>query len=435
MALWFVQSMTSKDDDVVWIQPLSDGHRNTLYSILYNNDTVSSQAKDDLFTVLMDAKRRRHWIACDCESNNGSNPPAMATICQRDSGLYLRRVIGYGEHAHTCMFHRKRSAENSSKNLRPAHKANALFGLYKQSRTRNISAAKPDTRTKPKATAGVQVPRLGRNLFRLLETARLTYLTADLPDIREQYQSLKNATKGIQIADGIPLNDFFFTFPNQVKYAGVKLRQTQARWPRNCSPHAFVFVVADEIRNMVLLCGQGERQTEIRLKHSLHKLSGRLGALSAPYGVLLTVAEYKDSGWFVPIDAFAAPIYSKQLLVPVDSSYERIVLNTLLSVAKSLRKRKVELMIEKPVFDIRISKESYCRPDFILRGNGRTIVLEVGGSHEPEYLARKAETHKIMARIGPVINLDAYEADVKSTWKEALSRLARQIYAGILSDK
>jgi hypothetical protein len=101
------------------------------------------------------------------------------------------------------------------------------------------------------------------------------------------------------------------------------------------------------------------------------------------------------------------PIFAGNRFVPVDSEFERLVLQELLDLRRALDGAGWTLSIEKPLFDI-LTPLGACRPDFLLEacarstGEIRRIVVEAMGSDDPDYLASKAVTYPRMMQIAPV---------------------------------
>jgi hypothetical protein len=191
-------------------------------------------------------------------------------------------------------------------------------------------------------------------------------------------------------------------------------------------------VTADEIEeeSNSMLCKVKCEIKKIAFSGILKKLSGRIGQVSAPYLVIFTITDAVNDGFFQPMNVFVVPVYSKSLLVPVDSSYERKVFSKLLQALPYWKKCGAEVRIKKPLFDTVVHTqegEKSIRPDFLISANGTKIILEVSGSHEVEYLERKKRTHALMAEFGTLINFDACEAEKNGNWQQALNFLFRDI--------
>jgi hypothetical protein len=378
-----------------------------------------------LFHFYKALKLTRQWIVCDCQTQI----PAVMTVCQREQCLYLRRISSFAEHHPHCPFYRDRIEAASSPAVRKKPESSTLFGLYKASSTITTHSSSSSGLSQ---SPSQRLPTLARRLFRLLDDAKLLAIPALLPSLPEQYQAIKKTCNSIRIASGVYLSDYFWTHPAQLSYAKSLLGCAQSRWPAQYSPHGFMLLLADACEDKRLTCQYKNKEYIIETINPIKLSSGRLGAVSAPFLVLMSIAQLTEGESFTPLDAYAIPVYSKSLLMPVESSYERKVLKSLLSIAWSLEKKGIALTIEKPMFDIEVG-DSWCRPDFILRHQHHAIVIEVMGSHEDEYLTRKQHTHATMKKLGDFIEIDAYAAEAKQEWDERLSKLARTIYACVFS--
>lgn len=90
-------------------------------------------------------------------------------------------------------------------------------------------------------------------------------------------------------------------------------------------------------------------------------------------------------------DAFAVPIYSTNLLIPLESNYERTILKIILKLTHGLK----DLMIEKPLICLQDDNKNKYRPDFIISSsNGKNIYIEVLGSTNELYLSHKSDMHE-----------------------------------------
>ena len=157
--------------------------------------------------------------------------------------------------------------------------------------------------------------------------------------------------------------------------------------------------------------------------------------VEGPYLFLGVVAQSVDGpGWECRM-AYAQPIASPQLPIPVESDYERQALLSLAQLVRDLRSDKelqealggvggVEL--QKPLFPIRVH-EGLCLPDVLLtvtRPGGPVprvpddpfddsdkvrYVFEVMGFDDAKYEKQKEETHRRMERLGRVIRLEGWQ--------------------------
>jgi len=111
---------------------------------------------------------------------------------------------------------------------------------------------------------------------------------------------------------------------------------------------------------------------------------------SAPY--FLMASALLDSNMKVfPNDAFALPIYSTNLLMPLESNFERTILKIIFKLTSKIK----DLIIEKPLICLQDEDKNKYRPDFIISSsNGKTIYIEVLGSSNELYLSHKSDMHE-----------------------------------------
>lgn len=428
--MWQIKPDEKSQHGLKYIEALSQEHIKLLKRLAYcakSGGELDSNSTRHLFDLLRTVKLKQEWIACDCHNDK----PSVMTVCHRNQSLYLRRVASFPEHDQACIFYRE-SVENTSQATRKKPKASSLFSLYRES----SEVAAPKVSLSISGSSGGQsLPKLARRLFQLLDMAGLLQVTSDYREIKAQYGALKKVTESLQLTPKNRLCHYFWTHPAQVGYAGMYLKKTKYTWPKEHSPHGFLLVVAEKIDGDTLLCKYGGKTYEIKTQNPVKLSSGRLGGISAPYLVFMSIASLGASAGFYPLDAYAIPVYSPFLLMPVESHYERLFLKKLLSLSASLKKRGINSVIEKPMFDISVGENEACRPDFIIKANNKTLVLEVMGSHEEDYLERKARTHPLMEKLGPLLEFDALKATNNKSWDEDFTKIAKIIYAQLLMTK
>ncbi len=424
--MWIVALQDRSRHTLRRIQPVEPSQQRRLTHAVTKARLSQSgdiQASERVSPWLLGLKQRGYWLACDCRSD----PAPVMTVCRRHQSVYLRRVISFPEHASRCPFYREPPADQRTEPPRKRPAVSQGFGVYQRDRDVDLSQLVVTASRQTPSIGSTRLPKLGRCLFRLVEAAGLTQWAGTMPSIVDQYSALHEATTQFDIVKGRALNEFFWTFPSQVGFAGLTVHRAAKHWPSASSPHGFVCVIAQAIEGNQILCQHKNTTITINVTNKLQLSSGRLGRQSAPFLVLLTIAAPPDQSRFLPFDAFAVPVDSTRCLMPIESHYERVVFQQLIKIQHSLQRRGITLTIEKPLFDLPV-RDHHCRPDFCLRASGKTIILEVMGSHEADYFARKARTHPLMQQLGTLIEIDAYEAAQSNAWEPYLTRMTQQIY-------
>lgn len=427
--MWCVMPVTKSTHELTYVTSLT--HEETallkqLASVTQVGETLNHATMDKIHRFVSQVKRRHQWITCDCQNE----PPCVMTVCHRGQSLYLRRVASFAPHQKTCIFYREASEQQTQPTRKKPSKS-ALFSMYRES----VEVAVPSVSIASNSNSHRQsLSKLARRLYQLLDMAGLLVFTVtDGKKISAQYADIHAVTQKINLTQHHKLSEYFWTHPNSVTRACLHLQNTQTQWKKSFAPHGFLLVVATSVDKHKIICDISKQTYEIHVENAIKLSSGRLGPVSAPFLVLVSIARLGPDKAYCPLDAFAVPVYASYLLMPVESHYERLFLKGLISLANSLSKKGLQLNIEKPMFDIQIEGEGVCRPDFILKSHHRTIVLEVMGSHEPEYLQRKEQTHGLMSELGALLTFDAHKANLNDTWDDDFSKLAKIIYAKFLS--
>jgi hypothetical protein len=430
--MWFVEPVPQENNKLKWLQKLLPDEEKSLRSIYsIEAGTIPKELAQKYIQLLLTIKRKGHWITCNCK---GGMPPVM-TVCQRGQSIYIRRVPSFPEHEKSCLFYREQAEQSDSSPERRRPEGDALFGIYKSSETiGGLQTA--NNQSAESGSTGARLPRLGNSLFRLLEKAQLNQVMADSllanksPDY---FEALRQIAQQCWITKSQKLSDFFWTHPKQVGFAAIKIKESASAWPKTSVPHGFMAVVAKRIENNLLYCELAQETVTVKLAGKIKLSSGRLGERSGPFLVLFTIGAEPGSTFYQPLDAFAVPVYSSWQLFPVESHYERMVLKMLLNVVKALKqKHQISLVIEKPLFDMKVKEDLFCRPDFILKSDRKTLIIEVMGSEEEAYLASKARTHPIMQQLGELMEFDSLTAEKSKDWNLHLDQLAKRIYAFFL---
>ncbi len=177
-----------------------------------------------------------------------------------------------------------------------------------------------------------------------------------------------------------------------------------------------------------------DRSTKFTLFNSVsnvHLHSGRISLKKGPFVFIATIAETtKESGGtlIAPLRCYIAPVLSKGNWAIMDSDYERRVASRLIS-SKGWYSAKADFLaaVSKPLFYTSTDIEP-CLPDFIISSEHHSIILEVMGSHAPQYLDRKERTHASMEQLGQLMTFDAYAAEKGGTFDEECFDAVRKVF-------
>lgn len=392
---------------------------------------LNAMEEQRLVRLLNDWRERGYWIACDCKR---SEPPLM-TVTRRDNGtLYITRINARGDHADHCPMKGlsyKRST-NRSVSVTQACDMDAVLNLHRDAKS--VATQKDNTEeTDNSRQAGGYTPRLARVLYTLLTKAKLNLIDINALSVVDQYQQLNQAAKQLKVSQQLPLSEVLYTHPKGVRIAFKTLNDQKKAGLWEDKPYAVAVLVVDEIEDHDLICQLKDETLKLHVEGQLKFVSGRLGEQSGPYLVIFTITDTAEKpGFYAPYNAYAMPVVSKGLLVPVDSRYERMVIQALRKWLPWWQKKGLNVTIEKPLFDeeVMVDGESdVVRPDIILRTANKSCTLEVGGSLDKSYLERKARMHELMSQHRRVFNFDAISAEKAQRFDESLTALIKQISA------
>ena len=126
----------------------------------------------------------------------------------------------------------------------------------------------------------------------------------------------------------------------------------------------------------------------------------------------MLVGELNPRDGYAALRAYAQPIATAGMLVPVQSAAEREVANRLARLQHRLRRRFVEMSIRKPLFDT-MTRLGPRRPDFAISlrdhrtGELYDAALLIADAPDADDAALKATQARDLAELGPVIAVDA----------------------------
>lgn len=373
-------------------------------------------------TLVQNARIGQRWIACHCLGPAAAPPILTPAYLSEAETYYLRRLTGTKrpEHRPDCPFFRDQ-ATNRITEVRfgntPTDPPAGFFEVLRPAPEK--LSQRPDDDSLDDRTRNASTPRLARLLWRLLDNAGCNEV-APLAlgyewSIRAEFAALARAAGKIDIAPGIELARAFWTHSRPLHSKAVygTLRGLAARWPKGHAPHGFVAIYANAIKGKIIHAPDGDTVT---VATRVQSPSIRGNRIEGPFIVLIVVGEYPEVRGYAPVRAYAQPIHSGRMFVPVESDFERRALKAILAGQRELHARGVDLAIGKPLFDT-ITPDGPCRPDFVLEARSRatgemkTLVIEAMGFDTPEYHAAKAMTHPRMNALGHLITLDPQEVD------------------------
>ncbi len=375
--------------------------------------------------LVREARQFHFWIACDCRAREGVFPLMTPTYLSTAKVYYLRRLTGEGrpEHDDHCVFRFDRPAPGlgpiSDAAPAPIKPPTGYFSVMASDDDATLTENGAARRRESRSDAP---PRLARLLWRLMVAARLNRLApiqdTEKPSIRAEFEKLRVAAEGIDVARDLALARVLATHPRDYHSARLfaRIRDAYKTLPEKEPLQGFLLVYAADVRGKALLFAEGE---PILVAGELARPAREDDRSRAPYLALAVVGDHAQGSGLMALRAYAQPIYSGAQFVPLASDFERQVLKAINAARRSLAKSHpaIEVTVEKPLFDI-ATPDGPCLPDFIIEatdaetGEFRALVIEamgLAGDHAHD--AAKRNTHPRMAHIGPVFEVEPAALD------------------------
>lgn len=407
---------------------ISDPDKQRLINVFVNGESASSNEIQKAFRFAQSLRERDFWIECDCV--HGKEKPYLS-VGQKNGRIYLIHMNGRGLHKKTCPFFSLPVPTFNCISRPKRWSEGSILHLHQSISQIDFISNNNDRRHKVDAVQR-NFPKLGKLLLSLLHNSGLNQLANHKLNINDQFFKLHDSIKSYFLEPGIPASDYFFTFPEYLDSAKHLLKKKNLQWPKNSRPHFLFALLIDSIDDSIAICRRKFKPFPIKFYGSVKFLSERV-ASSGPFIFLFS---YTDSpnfpGRYVPYNAFGIPVLCRYLLIPVESNYERKVLEKLNESLSTWEDEGVKVTIEKPLFDVKVGDTSV-RPDFILSSKSKRVILEVQGSDNPEYLERKHRTHNAMRNLGELVSFDAYQAKKRNQWNSDISKMVKEISKILLS--
>ena len=370
------------------------------------------------------------WLACSCHSTNDVDfdfrtAPVLFSkrIPGKDNeGLTLVRAPLRSPHHEECPFFRAQDSEststskNSNINFEQTKiDSDELFSILKP--VNYIAAPRNSVETKHfdgNANSGQKQTNLSRILLSAMDKAGLNLIDRRkyMPNMHEQLEALRKTFSDCFYDKGKKLSVRSHTEVSldKLRRLSMTIRNSQSLEKYNVVPQGFLIGVAKSFEKRTFITIEN---TELEIETPII-LSGQNP--KGPYLVIVLVGCRNKGTFYLPLMAFAQPVFSENLLVPVDSNLERKTLQCLLdcqrekgfAIYKPIADETVHIFKEKVVakegtsFDVTQAKR--VRPDFKLNYDSKKLlIVETMGYTTDVYLERKQRTHEAMKALGPIV--------------------------------
>jgi hypothetical protein len=413
------------------VKALSQRECTLLAELFVLDGLLSLEEKKIILNLCRHVHEQDLWIQCNCVERPFK--PVFRFNRSSSGTLYLHHITSRGEHAKNCAFKEKQwtNSTASLKDEKPYLKETSVLNLLPKKSFDVLPKNKSDKVRETSSSTGTRRSKLCRALYRLLDDAGVNVINPEKNTV--PIKAIEQAALNIEIQPKKRMLDYLYTNPAQLFKAAYALRDDKSNWQNDTRKHALMLIKAQSFgdRSIEAILPNGQTQT-ITLSNRIYCSSGRFGSRSSPFMALILITDSVEKpNFYEPFNAFIVPCYSEKTFTPVDSHYEREMLRRLFSLQFEHMKNGKFIEIIKPLFDITVhqgtQEETHVLPDFIIKTPKIQLIIEVNGSHEPEYLLRKERMHQSMGALGTVLSFDAYGAEQEKVFSQRLSQFISQI--------
>jgi hypothetical protein len=226
--------------------------------------------------------------------------------------------------------------------------------------------------------------------------------------IRDELRKVWQAAQRFEIALGICLADHLYTKATDYESWRVhaRLREAAMKWPVGYAPQAFLLLEANAITGTEIETGLGTVAVRNRIQHT-----GIIrAAVEPPFLVLAVVGEHSKREGYLPLRAYAQPIFKGNQFVPTDRADDRQLLERLTRFRYRMRVKGVQVAIKKPLFDI-FHPSGNVRPDLVVAymdlrtGEEADFAVQVLRESTSHYIERKLIERERITEISPALTI------------------------------
>ena len=356
------------------------------------------------------ARRNHLWLACDCQSEQATPMLSPALLSEADT-YYLRRLTGRSrtEHHLDCPFFREQAMTSERTERAPAR--NTPDGFFAVLKPAPLALAQaPDDEARPRDSASHGTPRLAKLLWHLLELsgrAGIPAVETAERTIAAEFAAIRALAEQIPVAPGIPLARVLFTHPRDwtSKRVFAVLRELSKSWPKDHEPQAFMLIFAARVHEHSIETSAGLIDIATRVRHP----GTRDAPISGPDLTLVAIGNHPDVRGYAAQRAWAQPVHNGHRFIPVDSDFDREIVDALIAARRILAGDNIALSASKPLFD-RITPHGAVRPPWLVTleraGTSMDVVLDPDGTLTPD-----PRRHQALSFCGPVIGIDTANID------------------------
>lgn len=364
-----------------------------------------------LLTFLNRIHDTRQWIVCDCldPSTPLVERPALTVARSPKDKLYLRNLISRRDHAEHCPFRYVPGPQRERGEAAPEEDQRSIMqgalNLHRATAKGMSEAAAPNADQRQSRTKSRQYPRLGQVLLHLMTQAGMLDQGPKF-DFLESIRDLRLAAGGLQAFAGTQLSEVLCL---SAKQQDELVRRVDELRRVVANAYGLMIIIVHEIDKSPMTLIRRDKSGNVEWMCAPRgevKIWARRSISKGPFIAAITFAPAAGQTEVCAQHAFVLPIVGKSRPMPVESDLERQAASSLIRLAEwAGEQKKMRIDISKPMYDIDVDN-GRCRPDFIVRGPGGQVVVEVMGMlDDEEYRDRKEHTHPLMRNIGELIEI------------------------------
>ncbi len=373
--------------------------------ILLEPADAAQNEYDQVVLKLKNLRQAGVYFLCYCSKQ--SEPSLIPVL--KDSTIFLR-CHEREKHVEECDFFMKGKDQHNQNVLRPRRQKKIYYGIY----GRPTELAEKTTESEEVGTENksIRLSKIGSVFYDLLDGSKINEVTTgeNIYPVHQSSQYKKIRTYAIkqELCKGCSLKGKFFSFLND---ENINIAQTMMlKWedclergefslqqPKIIEPTAYFLTPADRIdlHKKEIFSRVYNIYSPTIINKKIFVPSRRINLDKIGTFLVLMSARLKNRT-LIFSDAFAMPIIGfKNDLTPVDSYYEKDVLNDILEF---VRGKNIKTKITKPLFAERDSKGNLFHADLLIEINGASIFIEVLGSNDAGYLNRKMKIKQIASK-------------------------------------
>ena len=338
-------------------------------------------------------KESKHYLHCHCVS-----PAAVMFTQHHKSGYRLVCHSKLGVHDRNCAHFRDiqgwvvnnpKDAEYAIRRQQATYQNFSLFGPFAGPKQK--SQKSKGKQQNPTRKSGKKTPKITNLINYLIKKSENNVIQTNkkITTQQEAFQNIKQAAKNTKFGDG-NLSDWIF-FGNkcfgEARLALEKIRDN-GKWIHAGRPHAFLIEVVDK----AVIHDEDISKKHIKLDnwdYYYERLitEGQGIKTEGPYLVFMAMCEIVENGKFRVHTIYIKPIVYNNVLMPVDSNYERKFVRRVIYALK----KDADWKLTKPI-DGKVVNNSFLLPDFLVENNKKKVfhILEIMGMlHDQDYVDRK----------------------------------------------